>query len=350
VPVLDLVQIECLIAERERAALEPPRHRPRVEEAPRTRPLRRLACLLLAALVATVLLSPATAHATTLRIGVQKYGTLVLLQLRGTLTQRLAAAGVGVEWAEFPSGPPLLEALAAGSIDFGTAGEAPPVFAQAAGAPLLYVGVEPAAPSGEAILVPKDSPLRALGDLAGKRIALNKGSNVHYFLVAALAEAGLAPGDVTLVYLAPADARAAFERGSVDAWAIWDPYFAAAQQATQARTLADGTGLVRNHQFYLAHRDLARDHPELIRILLEEIAATDAWAAARPQEVAALLAPRTGLSPEVVGVALSRLGYGVTPLDAEIVDDQQHIADVFRALGLLPKAISVRDTVWNPQS
>src|SRR5258707_8724036 len=129
---------------------------------------RRLARPLLAALVSAALVSPVVAQDLKLRIGVQKYGTLVLLQLRGTLAQRLATAGVRVEWAEFPSGPPLLEALAAGSIDFGTTGEVPPVFAQAAGSPLLYVGVEPSAPAGEAILVARESPIRALADLTGK--------------------------------------------------------------------------------------------------------------------------------------------------------------------------------------
>jgi sulfonate transport system substrate-binding protein len=358
-PVIDLVQIESLISERERAASEPPqRHRaagnsvdatahPKV---PAVKFPRRFASLLFALLLVTAFLSPTMAQGTTIRIGVQKYGTLIVLQLRGTLAQRLAAQGVNVEWKEFPSGPPLLEALSAGSIDFCTTGEAPPIFAQAAGSPLLYVGVEPSAPAGEAILVPKDSPICSIADLKGKRIALNKGSNVHYLLVAALAKTGLQPSDVTPVYQAPADARAAFERGSVDAWVIWDPFLAAAQQATQARILADGTGVARNYQFYLAHRDFARAHPELVRILIEEVATADAWAATRQHEVAGLLAPRTGLSPEVLEVALGRLAYGIEPLDADIVDNQQHIADVFHSLGLLPKPITVRDTVWNPQS
>ena len=101
----------------------------------------------------------------TLRIGVQQYGTLVILQQRGSLEKRLLAQGIAVQWTEFPAGPQLLEALAAGSIDFGTTGEAPPVFAQAAGAALVYVGVEPPAPLGEAILVPKDSNVIAMANL-----------------------------------------------------------------------------------------------------------------------------------------------------------------------------------------
>src|ERR1700755_2450579 len=188
------------------------------------------------------------------RIGYQKYGKLVLLKGRGTLEDKLKPLGYCVAWTEFPSAPPLLEALNVGAIDFGIAGETPPIFAQAAGAPLVYLAYDPPAPQGEAILVPKDSPLKSVADLRGKKVALNKGSNVHYLLVKALEKAGVKYSEIDPVFLAPADARAAFERGAVDAWVIWDPFQAAAEAATGARTLADGTGIVANYQFYFASR------------------------------------------------------------------------------------------------
>jgi len=125
---------------------------------------------------------PATAT-TQLRIGYQKYGSLAALKARGTLDKRLAAQGIKAQWVEFPAGPQLLEGLNVGAIDFGTTGEAPPIFALAAGAPLVYVGYQLPSPAGEAIVVPKNSPLRSVTDLRGKRVALNKGSNVHYLLV-----------------------------------------------------------------------------------------------------------------------------------------------------------------------
>jgi sulfonate transport system substrate-binding protein len=315
--------------------------------------MKRIASLriwLAVLLVGAVLMPPALADGQKLRIGVQKYGTLIVLQARASLEQRLAPAGVAVEWIEFPGGPQLLEALAAGSLDFGTTGEAPPVFAQAAGAPLLYVAVEPPAPAGEAILVPKDSPIRTLADLKGKRIALNKGSNVHYLLVQALDKAGLQPNDIRSVYLAPADARAAFERGSVDAWVIWDPFLAAAQDATGARVLADGAGLVSNHQFYLASRAFAAGHADLLRAVLAELDTVDRWAAAHQPEVVQLLAPRTGIAPAAIDAALSRLAYGVRPLTPEIVAEQQRIADTFHHLGLIPTAITVRDAIWQDRT
>jgi sulfonate transport system substrate-binding protein len=310
----------------------------------------RLGRYLLFLLLVAVMAAPAMADAAKLRIGYQKGGTLIILKAHGALEKRLAPQGVAVEWIEFAAGPVLLEALGAGRIDFGLTGEAPPIFAQAAGNPLLYVGVEPPGPAGEAILVAKDSPITSLAELKGKRIALNKGSNVHYFLLQALAKTGLTLSDVQPIYLAPADARAAFERGSVDAWVVWDPYLAAAQQATGARTLADGTGLVANHIFYFASRSFAAAHPGLVRALLDEIAAVDAWAPAHQPEIAELLAAQTGLPKSVLEIALSHLSFGVRPLDDAVIADQQRIADAFREIGLLPKPITVRDAVWSPQS
>src|SRR5882724_2949394 len=212
------------------------------------------------------------------RIGFQKYGKLVLLKSKGTLEDKLKAAGYKVVWTEFPSGPPLLEALNVGAIDFGNTGEAPPIFAQAAGAPIQYVAYEPPAPKGEAILVPKDSKLNSVADLRGKKVALNKGSNVHYLLVKALDRAGVKYSEIQTVFLAPADARAAFERGAVDAWVIWDPYLAAAQAATGTRTLSDGTGIVANTQFYLGARGFVAANPQVLDAVLAELREVDAWA------------------------------------------------------------------------
>ncbi|NBV16142.1 MAG: sulfonate ABC transporter substrate-binding protein [Janthinobacterium sp.] len=279
------------------------------------------------------------------RIGYQKYGTLTLLKGRGTLEKRLAEQGVGVKWTEFPAGPVLLEGLNVGSIDFGTVGEAPPIFAQAAGANLVYVGNEPASPASEAIVVPKGSSLRTLADLKGKKVALNKGSNVHYLLLKALEKAGVAYADIQPVFLPPADARAAFERGSVDAWAIWDPFLAAAEKQLGARVLADGKGLVANYQFYLASRTYAEKNPEILRIVLEEVAKVDDWGRSNPDEVATILAAQTGLGKDVVALAASRYAYGVKPVSVDVIASQQRVADAFSGLKLIPKPIVVKDAL-----
>jgi sulfonate transport system substrate-binding protein len=308
--------------------------------------------LLTALAMAALALIPRQAHAAeperVLRLGYQKYGTLVLLKARGTLESRLAGQGWQVRWTEFPAGPALLEAIHVGSIDAGLTGEAPPIFAQAAGAELVYVGAEPPEPTGEAIVVAKDSPLRAVAELKGKRIALNKGSNVHYLLVRLLERAGLRYGDVEPVFLPPADARAAFERGAVDAWAIWDPFLAAAQEQIGARVLADGTGAVANRPYYLADRRFAEVHADIVGALLDELNRTGEWARQRSQEVAAQLAPSLGLATATVARSLSRKSWGVAPVGPEVLADQQRIADTFLALKLIPAPIDVSRAVARP--
>lgn len=277
------------------------------------------------------------------RIGYQKYGKLVLLKGRGTLEDKLKPLGYSVSWTEFPSGPPLLEALNVGAIDFGIAGETPPIFAQAAGAPLVYLAYDPPAPSGEAILVPKDSPLKSVSDLRGKKVALNKGSNVHYLLVRALEQAGLKYTDIQPVFLAPSDALAAFTRGSVDAWVIWDPYEAAAEAATGARILADGTGLVSNYQFYFSSKKFLTEHAQAVDIVLEALNEADDWTKNNIDAVAEQLSPSVGLPAAVLAVSLKRESYGILPINSEVIASQQRIADTFHALGLLPKPITVSD-------
>lgn len=312
----------------------------------RTITLRRSLVALFAAAISFGAITQAQAE--TLRIGYQKYGTLVLLKAKGTLEKRLAEQGVEVKWTEFPGGPQLLEGLNVGSVDFGVTGETPPVFAQAAGADLLYVAHEPPAPTGEAILVPKDSPIKNVAELKGKKVALNKGSNVHYLLVRALEDAGLKYGDIQPVYLPPADARAAFERGSVDAWVIWDPFQSAAEHQLQARSLRDGSGLVDNHQFYLATRPYAEKNPQVIGVLIDEIRGVGEWVKGNVNEATAQVAPLIGLSPEITRQAVERQGYGAQFISPEVIAAQQKIADTFTDLKLIPKKLSIKDVIWNP--
>ncbi len=298
-----------------------------------------------AALVLTALLpaAPAQAQDKVVRIGFQKYGKLVLLKSKGSLEPKLKALGYNVVWTEFPSGPPLLEALNVGAIDFGNTGEAPPIFAQAAGAPIQYVAYEPPAPQGEAILVPRDSPLKSIADLKGKKVALNKGSNVHYLLVKALEKAGVKYSEITPVFLAPADARAAFEKGAVDAWVIWDPFQAAAEVATQARTLADGTGIVSNYQFYFSSQKFLAADPKIVDLVLAQLSEVDDWAKGDIKAVAEQLSPSVGLPVPVLELALKRQSYGIKPINDAVIAEQQQVADTFLSLGLIPKAIKISD-------
>jgi sulfonate transport system substrate-binding protein len=275
-----------------------------------------------------------------LRIGNQK-GYLNLLKGRGTPEKRLAPLNVSVSWTEFAAGPVQLEALNVGSIDFGDVGEAPPIFAQAAGAPLVYVAATVARPQAEAVIVPPGSAIRSVADLKGKKIALNKGSNVHYFLVKLLRQHGLDYRDVNVAFLAPADARAAFERASIDAWVIWDPFFAAAQKTLGARLIADASGVVGNRGYYFSSQSYVAKNPDVIRIVVEEVGKIDQWGSQNKDPLSSELAQLWGVPKPVVDVVVARQQFGTQPITRAILGEQQQIADTFLDLGLIPKHVDV---------
>lgn len=279
-----------------------------------------------------------------LRIGFQKSAILLtLLKAQSALEKRLAAQGIEVKWIEFPAGPQLLEGLNVGAIDFGYVGEAPPIFAQAAGANFVYVGHEEPAPSAEAILVPKDSPIKSVADLKGKKVALNKGSNVHYLLVKLLEKHGLKYADIQPVFIPPADARAAFERGSVDAWVIWDPFAAAAEKQIGARVLADGKGVVNNYAFFLAEREFATRRPDVIKLLFEELQKQGQWINKNYKEAALQVAPLQGLDPAIVEQTIRHYSNDVQPINDSVLGEQQKLGDTFFELKLIPKAVKVKE-------
>ncbi len=308
-----------------------------------TDPVTRRRLLAAGASLAGLAAAPATLAqrpARVLRIGHQK-GWLSIPKGRGTLEKQLAPLGVSVTWTEFVAGPVQLEALNVGSIDFGDVGEAPPIFAQAAGAPLVYAGATVPRPRLEAVIVPKGSPIRTVADLKGKRVGFNKGSNVHYFLVKLLERHGLKYGDVQAVFLPPPDARAAFERGSIDAWVIWDPFLAAARKTLDAQLLADASGVVNNRAYDFTSRDFATRNADVLRIAVREIDAIDTWAGKNPAAAAAELASVLGLDRQITELYLSRAAFGTRTVTREILQEQQVIADTFFELKLIPKRLNI---------
>ncbi|RKU04994.1 aliphatic sulfonate ABC transporter substrate-binding protein [Burkholderia sp. Nafp2/4-1b] len=284
------------------------------------------------------------------RIGYQKAGLLAVVKTQGALEARLKPLGYDVQWFEFPAGPQLLEALNANSIDFGYTGAPPPVFAQAAGVRFVYVAAEPPSPHNEAIFVKADSPVRSLSDLRGKKVALQKGSSANYLLLEALKKAGVRYDEIRPVYLPPADARAAFESGNVDAWAVWDPYYAAAQNSLKIRTLSDYTGLTPANNFYEATRTFAEQHADVVGTILKQLRETGLWVNGHPAETAALIAPKVGLPQPLVETWIKRVPFGAVPIDDKIVAVQQGVADAFYAAKLIPQKLSVADNAWTDKS
>jgi sulfonate transport system substrate-binding protein len=291
--------------------------------------------------------STATA-AKVVRIGHQKFDPFTLVKARGGLEKRLQPLGVSVEWKEFQSGPPMLEALNVGSIDIGRTGDAPPVFAQAASAPLLYIGGSAPKDRSSGILVPANSAIQTLADLRGKKIAFTKGSSANYLLAKALKSAGIKWTDIDPANLTPADARAAFQQGNVDAWVIWDPFYAAAQAQKDVRVVKDSKGLAANRDFYLANKSFAQPNVKIIEAIREETQAVATWADANPAEVVKILAPILNVDVSILDVVTRRRSYGFEPIQADMVAEQQEIADTFFELGLIPKQLKVEEVVWKP--
>jgi sulfonate transport system substrate-binding protein len=281
-----------------------------------------------------------------IRIGTQKGGFFPAVRQRHTVEDAFKPLGIEIKWVDFQFGPPLLEAINVGAVDFGFVGDSPPIFAQAGGARIRYVAAVKSDGNTQAIIVPKDSPIKTLADLKGKRVAFGKGSSAHNLLVVALEKAGLAWGDITPAPLAPADATAAFLKGAVDAWSIWDPYLALAELKENARVIAFDKDVHKPNAFYIAGSDFVDKHPTLVAKLNSVFASEGKWADGHHEEVAKAQSEATGVDIEAVKRFVARSNYRVVPLDDEVIKSQQAIADRFTRLGLIPKSVNVSDIIW----
>ncbi len=293
------------------------------------------------------------AAATTFRIGWQKNGVLALANRKGALEKRLSDRGISVEWSEFTSGPPLLEALGAGALDFGATGDVPPLFAQAANGNLLYVGLYKGSPEGSAILVRKDSPIQSLADLKGRKLAFKRGSSAHNVAVKALRKGGLTPQDVEQLDLTPPDAAAAFKTGSIDAWSIWDPYLAIAEADPDTRILTTARGVVDSYSYFLANGDFTKSNPDVVTDVIDELAKVGAAAQSNLDDTVTALAEITGVPADVTRITLTRPGAdlgSVSIITDDAVSYQQSLADEFYGLGIVPKKLDVADIVWRPKA
>ncbi len=281
-----------------------------------------------------------------IRIGTQKGGFFPAVRQRHSLEDAFKPLGIEIKWIDFQFGPPLLEAINVGSVDFGFVGDAPPIFAQAGGARIRYAAAVKSEGTTQAIIVPQDSPIKTLADLRGKRIAFGKGSSAHNLLVAALEKAGIDWSDITPAPLAPADATAAFVKGSVDAWSIWDPYLALAELKQNARVIVFDKDVHKPNAFYIVGSDFVEKYPSLVAKLNAVFASEGEWADVHHEDVARAQAEATGVDIEAIRRFVDRSNYRVVPVDDEIIKSQQVVADRFARLGLIPKPVKVSDIVW----
>jgi ABC-type nitrate/sulfonate/bicarbonate transport system substrate-binding protein len=200
--------------------------------------------------------------------------------------------------------------------------------------------------AGAAVLVKDNSGIASLADLKGKKVGFAKASSSHNLTIAALEKAGLTYKDIEPVYLAPADGAAAFAKGAIDAWTIWDPFFAVAEAQPGTKVLAPAKGIVTQNSFFLANADFVKANPDLVSAVNEGLAATAKWAEGHHKDVTAILAKATGIAPDIQQKAVDRTEFVISPLREPVLAEQQRIADRFLALNLIPKPIRVNDIVW----
>ncbi|MGN5631421.1 ABC transporter substrate-binding protein [Streptomyces sp. AC154] len=281
----------------------------------------------------------------TLNIGDQKGGYEAILRASGELDD----LDYRIKWSTFTSGPPLLEAVNAGAVDIGGVGNTPPVFAAGAGSKVVVVGATHGSSAGEAIVVPKDSPLRSPAQLKGRSIAVAQGSSAHFQLISSLKKAGLGLSDVKLKYLQPADALAAFTRGKVDAWAIWDPYTSQVLRGGKARVLTTGEGVVNGLGFQVASPAALKEpgKSKAIGDLLVRLNRAQSWVFKHPDAWAKVWAKETGLPYEVALDAVKLTAGTRVPvaIDPAAIASEQEIADTFADLKLIPRRFDFKDFV-----
>ena len=289
------------------------------------------------ALLALLAVRPAYAE-DVLRVGDQRGNARALMEAAGVLD----GLPYRLDWSEFPAAAPLLEALNAGAIDAGWVGDAPFTFAAAAGVPVKAFLAFRNRQDGLAILVLKESALRNVADLKGKRIATNRGSIGHQVVLAALEEAGLPADSVTFNFLPPADAKIALASGAVDAWSTWEPYTSTAELAGLVRVIRDGNGITPGLTFAVASDAAIQTKRALLVDFAERLATARAWALKDPAPYAAVWSKLIGL-PEAVPLRwFGRAEYRAVPIDASVIADEQRNIDLYVRAGLIPKARAPR--------
>lgn len=294
--------------------------------------------ILLVTMLALIGLDACTRHdapagQTVLRVGSQRGGTKALLLSSGVLQ----GAPYRVEWSEFPAAQNLLEAIGAGAVDVGLAGDAPFQFAYQSGQPIRAIGalaVRPRPAGALAILVPHGSAIHAVTDLKGKRIATTRGSVGHYLILRVLAAIGLAPGDVRITFLSPGDSKAAFDTGSVDAWSTWSPYVPIAL-AGGARIAADGSDYYSGTAFDSANATAAQSKKAELTDFLQRETRAYAWAKAHPRDYAKVLARETGLPEDVAIYHVTHQPLVRVPIDAGLKAEETNVVANFRKAGAL---------------
>jgi sulfonate transport system substrate-binding protein len=280
----------------------------------------------------------------TLNIGDQKgTGAEAVLQAAGLISKLPFKAN----WSDFTSGPPMLQAMGSGSVDIGGVGDAPPVFAASGGEQVAIVGARTAGPNGSALVVSKNSPITSISQLKGKKIAVAQGSSADYHLLTVLNKAGLTTKQVTLDYLQPADALAAFNSGHVDAWDIWSPYIEQVVGAGNARVLVNGSGFGSNYSFEVASRSALNNPAKAaaIRDYLTLLNQAYVWAGTHTTTWAKFWGDATGLPASIMDKAAVDDATKPATINSSVVSAEQQLVTNFYKAGLIPTNVNMSNYI-----
>jgi sulfonate transport system substrate-binding protein len=288
--------------------------------------------------------SAASLSSVTLNVGDQKgTGAEAVMSAAGLLN----TLPFHVNWSDFTSGPPMLEAMASSSVDIGGVGDAPPVFAASGGESVVIVGARQTNGDQDALVVPKNSPITSISQLQGKKIAYGSGSSGNYNLLTVLTKAGLTTKQVTLVNLQPAEALAAFTSGSVDAWDIWPPYVQQVVQQDGAKVIATGSAYGSPYSFEVASK-AAVANPEkaaAIKVYLATLDKAYTWAATHPTAWATAWGKAAGLPASVMNVAATTDANTPVTITSATVTSEQNLVNQFYAAGLIPNKVDISDYI-----
>ncbi len=280
---------------------------------------------------------------TVLRMGDQKGGSQALMEAAGVLRDLPYA----IEWQQFPAAAPLLEALRAGALDSAFAGDAPTIFALAAGLAGKIIAANESGVRSTAILVPHASPIRSIVDLKGKWIGTGKGSIGHFLVIAVLDREKWAPDAIDLAFLQPADAKAAFTRGAIDAWSTWTVYVAQATIRDGARVIVDGDGLLGGLTFQTATDTSIKTKRAALADYLHRLAIARRWAIGHVADYAAVWAKDIGVSPDVARRALDLSPTLPVAIDGRLIAEEQHVADLYQSAHVIPQRLDIAKSFDN---
>ncbi|WP_390345732.1 ABC transporter substrate-binding protein [Variovorax boronicumulans] len=286
-----------------------------------------------------------------LRAVAQPQATLVLGDQAGGLrslfeaSKALDDAPFAYRWANFQGAAPLFEAQRSAAVDTAMAGDLPVLAAAVGKTPLKIVATRVGKAESLGIVVQPDSPLRRVADLRGQTVVVSsaRGSISQYQLYGALEEAGVRRDEVTVKFVLPTDAAAAFASKQIDAWAIFDPYYAIALQQG-GRILRDGRGINTALGFITASEHSLADAAKRAAIVqfLERLARAGDWALANPEAYAQAYSQLTRLPIASARLITARASVAGRPVSEADIAALQTVADRSARDGILPTRVDVR--------